>query len=50
MLIAGRMRTLPPAEFAVMLRSVTEQDEWLLLLHGGMLGFGAGLLHLAVFG
>ena len=48
--IAGRMRTLSPAEFSVMLRSVTEQDEWLLLLHGGVLGFGAGLLHLAVFG
>ena len=48
--IAGRMRTLSPDEFSVMLRSVTEQDEWLLLLHGGVLGFGAGLLHLAVFG
>jgi hypothetical protein len=33
-----------------MLRNVTEQDEWLLLLHGAVLGFGAGLVHLAVFG
>jgi hypothetical protein len=48
--IAGRMRTLAPTEFSAMLRNVTEQDEWLLLLHGAVLGFGAGLVHLAVFG
>ncbi len=48
-LVADRMRDLAPAEFAMMLRSVTEQDEWLLLLHGAVLGFGAGLVHLAIF-
>ena len=49
-LVASRMRELSPEEFSLMLRSVTEQDEWLLLLHGAVLGFGAGLLHLAIFG
>ena len=27
-----------------------KEDEWLLFLHGAVLGFGAGLLHLAIFG
>jgi len=49
-LVASRMRDLAPAEFSLMLRSVTEQDEWLLLAHGAVLGFGAGLVHLAIFG
>ena len=26
------------------------EDEWLLYLHGAVLGFGAGLVHLAIFG
>jgi hypothetical protein len=26
------------------------EDEWLLVLHGAVLGFGAGLVHLAIFG
>jgi hypothetical protein len=33
-----------------MLRMATKQDEWLLLLHGAVLGFAAGLVHLAIFG
>jgi uncharacterized membrane protein YheB (UPF0754 family) len=49
-LVATRMRALPPHDWSLMLRNVTEQDEWLLLLHGAVLGFGAGLVHLAVFG
>ena len=49
-LIAERMRELPPTEFSEMLRSAIKQDEWLLLLHGGVLGLGAGLLHLLIFG
>ncbi|HXA43697.1 MAG TPA: hypothetical protein VNV65_12390 [Candidatus Solibacter sp.] len=49
-LVAGRMRQLPPADWSLLLRNVTEQDEWLLLLHGAVLGFGAGLVHLAIFG
>jgi uncharacterized membrane protein YheB (UPF0754 family) len=49
-LIAARMREMTPRDFADMLRSVMKEDEWLLLLHGAVLGFGAGLLHLAIFG
>ena len=49
-LIAGRMRDLPSSDFAEMLRSAMREDEWLLLLHGAVLGFGAGLLHLLIFG
>ncbi len=26
------------------------EDEWLLYLHGAVLGFAAGLVHLAIFG
>ena len=37
-------------EFSELLRSAIKQDEWLLFLHGAVLGFGAGLLHLAIFG
>ena len=49
-LIAERMRELPPADFSEMLRTATRQDEWLLLLHGAVLGFGAGLIHFGIFG
>ncbi len=49
-LIASRMREMPASDFSEMLRSAMREDEWLLVLHGGVLGFGAGLLHLAIFG
>jgi uncharacterized membrane protein YheB (UPF0754 family) len=49
-LIAERMRELPPDDFQDLLRSAMREDEWLLLLHGAVLGFGAGCLHLAIFG
>ena len=49
-LIASRMRELPPTDFSEMLRSAMREDEWLLVLHGGVLGVAAGLLHLALFG
>jgi uncharacterized membrane protein YheB (UPF0754 family) len=49
-LITTRMRELPPKDFSEMLRSGMREDEWLLVLHGAVLGFGAGLLHLAIFG
>ena len=49
-LITARMRELAPSDFAEMLRSAMREDEWLLLLHGAVLGFAAGLLHLAIFG
>jgi uncharacterized membrane protein YheB (UPF0754 family) len=49
-LIHERMLELPHADFSEMLRSVTKQDEWLLLLHGAVLGLVGGLLHLMLFG
>jgi uncharacterized membrane protein YheB (UPF0754 family) len=49
-LISERMREMAPEDFSEMLRTATRQDEWLLLLHGAVLGFGAGLVHLAIFG
>jgi uncharacterized membrane protein YheB (UPF0754 family) len=48
--VARQMRSLPPADFVEMLRSAIKQDEWLLFVHGGVLGLFAGLLHLAIFG
>jgi uncharacterized membrane protein YheB (UPF0754 family) len=48
--IATRVRKLGPADFSEMLRTAVREDEWLLYLHGAVLGFGAGLLHLAIFG
>ncbi|HEY1826983.1 MAG TPA: hypothetical protein VGF87_03135 [Acidimicrobiales bacterium] len=48
--VARQMRRLPPDDFNELLRSAIKQDEWLLFLHGAVLGFGAGLLHLAIFG
>jgi uncharacterized membrane protein YheB (UPF0754 family) len=49
-LIAERMRQLPPQDFGEMLRTATRQDEWLLLLHGAVLGLAGGLIHLGIFG
>jgi uncharacterized membrane protein YheB (UPF0754 family) len=49
-LIAERMRQLPPEDFGEMLRTATRQDEWLLLLHGAVLGLAGGLIHLGIFG
>ncbi len=49
-LIIERMREMAPTDFSELLRTATRQDEWLLLLHGAVLGFAGGLIHLAVFG
>jgi uncharacterized membrane protein YheB (UPF0754 family) len=48
-LITERMRQMPPSDFAEMLRTATREDEWLLLLHGAVLGLAGGLLHLLIF-
>jgi uncharacterized membrane protein YheB (UPF0754 family) len=48
-LIRDRMREMAPRDFSEMLHMATKQDEWLLLLHGAVLGFGAGLIHLLIF-
>jgi len=48
--VAEQMRATDPVTFSGMLRAAVQEDEWLLYLHGAVLGFGAGLLHLAIFG
>jgi hypothetical protein len=48
--VGQQMATLSPHDFAELLRSAIHDDEWLLFLHGAVLGFGAGLLHLFLFG
>jgi uncharacterized membrane protein YheB (UPF0754 family) len=49
-LLAERVRELPYTDFVEMLRSAIKEDEWMLYAHGAVLGFGAGLVHLAIFG
>ena len=49
-LVAEKTRNMNPNDFADMLRSAIKADEWLLILHGAVLGVGAGLVHLIVFG
>ena len=49
-LITERMKEMSSRDFSEMLRTVIKEDEWLLYLHGAVLGFGAGLIHLAIFG
>ena len=49
-LITERIRAMAPRDFAELLRTATEEDEWLLLLHGAVLGLAGGLIHLAIFG
>lgn len=48
--IAKQMAALPPPDFVDMLRSAIKQDEWLLFVHGGVLGLFAGYAHLLIFG
>ncbi|MDQ6834666.1 MAG: hypothetical protein M3016_00580 [Actinomycetota bacterium] len=49
-LLTDRIRAMAPQEFADLLRTATKEDEWLLLLHGAVLGLAGGLIHLAAFG
>jgi uncharacterized membrane protein YheB (UPF0754 family) len=49
-LISERMRQMSYPDLVEMLRSAYREDEWLLYLHGAVLGFLAGGLHLAIFG
>jgi hypothetical protein len=49
-LIAKRTKELPPRDFVEMMRSAIKEDEWMLYAHGAIMGFGGGLLHLALFG
>ncbi|GAB3651859.1 hypothetical protein GCM10027596_00270 [Nocardioides korecus] len=49
-LIARRTKELPPRDFVEMMRSAIKEDEWMLYAHGAIMGFGGGMLHLALFG
>jgi uncharacterized membrane protein YheB (UPF0754 family) len=49
-MITDRVRELSHGDFSELLRSGMREDEWLLLLHGAVLGFAAGCIHLAIFG
>ncbi|MBV9830864.1 MAG: hypothetical protein JOZ82_04655 [Marmoricola sp.] len=49
-LIARRTKELPPRDFVEMMRAAIKEDEWMLYAHGAIMGFGGGLLHLALFG
>jgi uncharacterized membrane protein YheB (UPF0754 family) len=49
-LIAQRTRELPSRDFVEMLRAAIREDEWMLYLHGALMGFAGGLIHLAIFG
>ena len=49
-MITDRVRGLSHADFSELLRSGMREDEWLLLLHGAVLGFVAGCIHLLIFG
>ena len=43
-----RIRELTPKEFQNLLRPAFQEDEWILILLGGVTGFIAGLIHLFV--
>jgi hypothetical protein len=49
-LITERIRAMAPNDFGELLRTATKEDEWLLLLHGAVLGLAGGLIHLGIFG
>jgi uncharacterized membrane protein YheB (UPF0754 family) len=49
-LFAQRTKELPSRDFVEMLRSAIKEDEWMIYLHGGVLGLAGGLIHLGIFG
>jgi uncharacterized membrane protein YheB (UPF0754 family) len=49
-LIAQRTRELPSKDFVEMLRAAIKEDEWMLYLHGALMGFVGGLIHFGIFG
>jgi uncharacterized membrane protein YheB (UPF0754 family) len=49
-LVAERTKELPYSDYVDMLRSAIKEDEWMLYLHGAVMGFAGGLIHLGIFG
>lgn len=43
-----RIRLLTPKEFQNLLRPAFQEDEWILIVLGGVTGFAAGLIHLFI--
>lgn len=43
-----RIRELTPKEFQNLLRPAFQEDEWILIVLGGVTGFIAGTIHLFV--
>jgi hypothetical protein len=41
---------LPPRDFVEMMRAAIKEDEWMLYLHGTVMGAAGGFLHLTIFG
>jgi uncharacterized membrane protein YheB (UPF0754 family) len=48
-LLTDRIRVMEYDDFAEMLRSAIKDDEWVLILHGGVLGLFAGMVHVTLF-
>lgn len=46
--MAERIKQLPPTGFVELLRPAFEEDEWMLILLGAVLGFVAGIIQLLV--
>jgi uncharacterized membrane protein YheB (UPF0754 family) len=49
-LIARRTKEMPSRDFVEMLRSAFKEDEWMIYLHGAVMGLAGGLIHLGLFG
>ncbi len=49
-MFARRTKELPPGDFVEMMRAAIKEDEWMLYLHGAVMGFVGGLIHLGIFG
>ena len=49
-LFAARTRELPSRDFVEMLRAAIKEDEWMLYLHGAVMGLAGGFIHLGIFG
>jgi uncharacterized membrane protein YheB (UPF0754 family) len=49
-LIVQRTKELPRQDFVEMLRAAIKEDEWMLYLHGAVMGMGGEIIHLLLFG
>ncbi|MFT4264328.1 MAG: hypothetical protein QM572_13155 [Nocardioides sp.] len=48
-LVAVRTRELPADEFVEMMRAAIKEDEWMLYVHGAIMGLAGGFLHYGLF-